>query len=92
MLEQKFAIYFGIKPQHAPYHIVTSIYKNVYQIFEEDLKFMFQNRKIRRYDEYSHNLMFLYGMYTHYQILVLRKKTSFLWQYLSNFLEYHGYT
>jgi hypothetical protein len=89
LFEQKFGIYVGITPQHAPYHIVTNIYKKVYDIFKEDLKFMFEKRKTRKYDEYSHNLMFLYGMYAHYQKLVLSKRTSFshIFSFPNDFIE-----
>lgn len=65
-----------ICPQHAPYLIQKSVFLEVKSIFSHFLKHSFKNHKIRSYEN-SHNLIFLYGMYSFYKRFSINKKTSF---------------
>lgn len=64
-------------PQHAPYFIETKIMQETYEYFYKDLKHMLLTDKIRTYNSYSHNLLFLYAMYASYHGYAINKKTSF---------------
>jgi hypothetical protein len=69
--------HIDICPQHSPYFIQKSIFLQAKSLFDRFLKRMFQENKIRTYDEYSHNLIYIYAMYSHYKKLSINKKTSF---------------
>lgn len=89
LFEKKFQTYVGVCPQHATYHIMTKKLRDVFNIFESDLSFMFSNHKTRKYDSHAHNLIFLYGMYTYYKKLAINKRTSFshIFNFTDTFIE-----
>lgn len=89
LFEKKFGINPQLYPNHAAYHILTEQYKNVYNIFKSDLEYMFNNHKSRQYDNYSHNLIFLYGMYADYKKLVKNGTISFshIFNFHDSFIE-----
>lgn len=73
-------IYHGHKhiyPQHAPYFIQKDVMALVYSKFERFLKTMWIRDKTRTYNDYVHNLIFLYAMYASYHKYAINRHTSF---------------
>lgn len=66
-----------ICPQHAPHFIDKDLLEETYDIFHKSLLKMYVNDKIRSYNEYSHNLLFLYAIYAIYKEKAINKKASF---------------
>lgn len=66
-----------ICPQHAPHFIQKELFKITYDIFYKFLTRMHSLDRIRSYNIYAHNLLFLYAMYTTHKKLAINKKTSF---------------
>ena len=66
-----------ICPQHAPYFIQRNIMEKAYFVFEKFLLEMYEKDKIRTYNSYVHNLIFLYAMYASHHNYAVNKHTSF---------------
>jgi hypothetical protein len=76
LFDQYYKKDYHICPQHAPYFIQKSVFLKVKSIFDKFLNHSFKNHKIRSYKN-SHNLIFLYAMYSFYKKLSINKKASF---------------
>jgi hypothetical protein len=77
LFKQKFPSWTPfLYPQHSVYHIQKQYLKASFEIFEKDLRFMFQNYKFRNYDN-AHNLIFLYAMFMDHHGLAINKLCSF---------------
>lgn len=77
MFKKLYPKHDDICPQHAPYFIQRSILEKTYTIFKSTIWNMLCKDKIRTYNLYAHNLIFIYAMYASYHQYVLNKKISF---------------
>lgn len=77
LLSSLFDNYAHICPQHAPYFIQRNIMEESYFVFEKFLIEMYEKDKIRTYNQYAYNLLFLYAMYASHHKYVINQKTSF---------------
>jgi hypothetical protein len=85
LFQQKFPSWIPfLYPQHSVYHIQKKYLKASFEIFEKDLRFMFQNHKFRKYDN-AHNLIFLYAMFMDHHRLAINKLCSF--KHIFNFTD-----
>ena len=51
--------------------------EKTYDIFSCRLQQMYETDKIRTYNSYAHNLIYLYAMYAYYHGYVINQRTSF---------------
>jgi hypothetical protein len=72
-----YSLEYDICPQHAPHFIQKDIFQTTYEIFHSFLTKMYTLDRVRSYNEYAHNLLFLYAMYTTHKKLAINQRTSF---------------